>query len=275
MGCMIPWVVPLPMPVTTRIIIFLVWDPYKSSFATVTGRAVFQLKSMDWEEHTNVSGKTRFWPIILGQLICFPIESNSRPKRTQTTCWAWNHIQYSNHFGAFCTWNLPQDKNQVLTKVKCHQRWKPSLLSHIIFKFAIASSNRTKCMTHGCSVHSSCGSHVRRCRSRNPWQRRTWTIQVDKRCSDSIPDPWDDCIFTYMNGWFWWVNEGKYTSPMDPMGMEMFTLNIGSLWILQMNQGKPIPTNETAIGRDFWDMSKISWGGVGPKYKKNIGNVCC
>ena len=35
----ISWVVPLPrMPVTTRIIIFLVGDPYKPSFATVTGR---------------------------------------------------------------------------------------------------------------------------------------------------------------------------------------------------------------------------------------------
>ena len=35
----ITWVVPLPrIPVTTRIIIFLVGDPYKPSFATVTGR---------------------------------------------------------------------------------------------------------------------------------------------------------------------------------------------------------------------------------------------
>ena len=35
----IPWVVPLPrMPVTTRIITFLVGNPYKPSFATVTGR---------------------------------------------------------------------------------------------------------------------------------------------------------------------------------------------------------------------------------------------
>ena len=33
------WVVPPPrMPVTTRIITFLVGDPYKPSFATVTGR---------------------------------------------------------------------------------------------------------------------------------------------------------------------------------------------------------------------------------------------
>ena len=33
------WVVPLPrMPVTTRIVMFLVGDPYKPSFATVTGR---------------------------------------------------------------------------------------------------------------------------------------------------------------------------------------------------------------------------------------------
>ena len=33
------WVVPLPrIPVTTRIITFLVGDPYKHSFATVTGR---------------------------------------------------------------------------------------------------------------------------------------------------------------------------------------------------------------------------------------------
>ncbi len=33
------WVVPLPrIPVTTRINIFLVGDPYKPSFATVTGR---------------------------------------------------------------------------------------------------------------------------------------------------------------------------------------------------------------------------------------------
>ena len=33
------WVVPLPrMPVTTRIMTFLVWDPYKPSFATVIGR---------------------------------------------------------------------------------------------------------------------------------------------------------------------------------------------------------------------------------------------
>ena len=35
----ITWVVPPPrMPVTTRIITFLVGDPYKPSFATVTGR---------------------------------------------------------------------------------------------------------------------------------------------------------------------------------------------------------------------------------------------
>ena len=35
----LPWVVPPPrMPVTTRIITFLVGDPYKPSFATVTGR---------------------------------------------------------------------------------------------------------------------------------------------------------------------------------------------------------------------------------------------
>ena len=35
----IPWVVPPPrMPVTTRIITFLVGDSYKPSFATVTGR---------------------------------------------------------------------------------------------------------------------------------------------------------------------------------------------------------------------------------------------
>ena len=34
----IHWVVPLPrMPVITRIIVFLVGDPYKPSFATVTG----------------------------------------------------------------------------------------------------------------------------------------------------------------------------------------------------------------------------------------------
>ena len=25
-------------------------------------------------------------------------------------------------------------------------------------------------------------------------------------------------IFAYMNGWFLWVNVGKYTSPMDAMG---------------------------------------------------------
>ncbi len=35
----IPWVVPPPrMPVTTRIITFVVGNPYKPSFATVTGR---------------------------------------------------------------------------------------------------------------------------------------------------------------------------------------------------------------------------------------------
>ena len=35
----IPWVVPPPrIPVTTRIITFLVGDPYKPSFATVSGR---------------------------------------------------------------------------------------------------------------------------------------------------------------------------------------------------------------------------------------------
>ena len=35
----IPWVAPLPrIPDTTRMIIFLVRDPYKPSFATVTGR---------------------------------------------------------------------------------------------------------------------------------------------------------------------------------------------------------------------------------------------
>ena len=27
------------------------------------------------------------------------------------------------------------------------------------------------------------------------------------------------CIYTYMNGWFFMVNVGEYTSPMDPMGM--------------------------------------------------------
>ncbi len=32
------WVVPLPVTVTTRIVTFLVGDPYKPSFATVTGR---------------------------------------------------------------------------------------------------------------------------------------------------------------------------------------------------------------------------------------------
>ena len=32
------WVVPLPVTVTTKIITFLVGDPYKPSFATVTGR---------------------------------------------------------------------------------------------------------------------------------------------------------------------------------------------------------------------------------------------
>ena len=36
----ITWVVPLRrLPVTTRIITFLVGNPYKPSFATVTGRA--------------------------------------------------------------------------------------------------------------------------------------------------------------------------------------------------------------------------------------------
>jgi len=34
----IPWVWPLPVTVTTRIIPFLVGDPYKPLFATVTGR---------------------------------------------------------------------------------------------------------------------------------------------------------------------------------------------------------------------------------------------
>ena len=33
-----PWVVPCPVTVTTRTIIFLVGDPYKPSFATVTGQ---------------------------------------------------------------------------------------------------------------------------------------------------------------------------------------------------------------------------------------------
>ena len=32
------WVVPCPVTVATRIIIFLVGDPYKPSFATVTGK---------------------------------------------------------------------------------------------------------------------------------------------------------------------------------------------------------------------------------------------
>ena len=29
-------------------------------------------------------------------------------------------------------------------------------------------------------------------------------------------------LFTYMNGWFFWLNVGKYTSPMDPMGRWFF-----------------------------------------------------
>ena len=38
------WVVPPPrIPVTTRIITFLVGDPYKPSFATVTGRGTTQV----------------------------------------------------------------------------------------------------------------------------------------------------------------------------------------------------------------------------------------
>ena len=37
---------PLPVTVTTRIITFLVGDPYKPSFATVTGRGTTQLISL-------------------------------------------------------------------------------------------------------------------------------------------------------------------------------------------------------------------------------------
>ena len=33
-----------------------------------------------------------------------------------------------------------------------------------------------------------------------------------------MTDPWDDCIYTYMNGLFVCLNVGKYISPMDHMG---------------------------------------------------------
>ena len=42
---------------------------------------------------------------------------------------------------------------------------------------------------------------------------------VSSTLSYPITDPRIYVVFTYMNGWFLWLNVGKYTSPMDPMGI--------------------------------------------------------
>ena len=43
-------------------------------------------------------------------------------------------------------------------------------------------------------------------------------FNISNVISTPITDPWDDCIFAYMNG-FCMANVGTYASPMDGMGI--------------------------------------------------------
>ena len=66
---------PLPVTVTTRIITFLVGDPYKPSFATVTGRG----------DNPNDGDDDDDDDVFCSLLPCFPIKE-ADPKKTTRIC---------------------------------------------------------------------------------------------------------------------------------------------------------------------------------------------
>ena len=85
-------VAPLPVTVTTRIITFLVGDPYKPSFPTVTGRGPYPRKSIQTSGiESSPSNKTA--ASFLGRTNCFHHKSQGR----STPCIGDGHLTFNRN----------------------------------------------------------------------------------------------------------------------------------------------------------------------------------
>ena len=81
-------------------------------------------------------------------------------------------------------------------------------------------------------------------------------------CNFAHNHPWDDCIFTYLNGGCLWFscrkNVGNYTSPMDPYGLVEIDLaskpskRWASVLIRKDSDGEALVDNLCCYRRGVW-----------------------